>query len=118
METKELLKKVRKIEIKTRGLTRQIFAGRIADTGVDPLPIVKESLNLIHAAPLPKTELLWASTKELYNIIQAEEAGCSIITVRYELLDRLSVLGKSLEDSSLDMVRLFYDAAQSSGLVI
>ena len=95
-----------------------IFAGRIADTGVDPLPIVREALSLIRQAPLPKTELLWASAKELYNIIQAEEAGCSIITVGYDLLDRLPVIGRPLEDSSLDMVKMFLDATQSSGLSI
>ena len=95
-----------------------IFVGRIADTGVDPLPIVTEALNLIRKAPLPKTELLWASTKELYNIIQAEQAGCSIITVGYDLLDRLSVIGRSLEESSLDMVRMFFEATQGSGLTI
>ena len=95
-----------------------IFAGRIADTGVDPLPIVREALNLIRQAPLPKTELLWASTKELYNIIQAEQAGCSIITVGYDLLDRLHVIGRSLEDSSLDMVRMFFEATQSTGLAV
>lgn len=95
-----------------------IFAGRIADTGVDPLPIVREALSLIRQAPLPKTELLWASTKELYNIIQAEEAWCSIITVGYDLLDRLPVIGRSLEESSLDMVKMFFDATQSSGLSV
>jgi len=95
-----------------------IFAGRIADTGVDPMPIVREAMDMIRKAPLPKTELLWASTKELYNIIQAEQAGCSIITVGYDILDRLHVIGRSLEDSSLDMVKMFFEATQSTGLAV
>jgi transaldolase len=95
-----------------------VFAGRIADTGVDPLPIVREALQMIRQGPLPKTELLWASTKELYNIVQAEQAGCSIITVGYDILDRLHVIGRSLEDSSLDMIKMFFEATQASGLSI
>jgi len=95
-----------------------IFAGRIADTGLNPLPIISESVRLVNDAPLPRTEVLWASTKQLYNIIEAEQTGCSIITIGYELLDRLPVIGKSLEESSLDMVKMFYEATESSGLVV
>jgi len=95
-----------------------IFAGRIADTGLNPLPMISESVRLVNDAPLPRTEVLWASTKQLYNIIEAEQTGCSIITIGYELLDRLPVIGKSLEESSLDMVKMFYEATESSGLVV
>jgi transaldolase len=95
-----------------------IFAGRIADTFVDPLPMIREAASLVKEAPLPKTELLWASTKELYNILQAEQTGCSIITMAYELLDKLPVIGTPLEQCSLDMVQLFFDATESSGLTV
>jgi transaldolase len=95
-----------------------IFAGRIADTGMNPLPMIRVSVRLVNDAPLPRTEVLWASTKQLYNIIEAEQTGCSIITIGYELLDRLPVIGKSLEESSLDMVKMFYEATESSGLVV
>jgi transaldolase len=95
-----------------------IFAGRIADTGLNPLPMISEAVRLVNDTPLPKTEVLWASTKQLYNIIEAEQTGCSIITIGYELLDRLPVIGKSLEESSLDMVKMFYEATESSGLVV
>jgi transaldolase len=92
-----------------------IFAGRIAATGVDPMPIVKQAAEIVKSIPLPKTKLLWAATREVYNIFQAIESGCSIITVGYSLLDSLTTIGKPLEQSSIEMVKMFYDATQKGG---
>jgi transaldolase len=93
-----------------------VFAGRIADTGVDPGPIMAESLNIIAHNPL--AELLWASPREILNVVQADESGCHIITVTHDLLQKLKVLGRDLESVSLDTVKMFYDDALASGLNI
>lgn len=93
-----------------------VFAGRIADTGRDPCPVMRESLKILR--PIPCAELLWASPREPLNIIQAQETGCHIITVTPELMARLSVLGKDLEDFSLDTVKMFYADAAKSGFDI
>lgn len=90
-----------------------LFAGRIADTGRDPIPYVKKSLELLKGNE--KAELLWASPRELLNIIQAEECGCHIITVTNELLKKLAMIGKDLSELSLDTVKMFYNDAKSAG---
>jgi len=87
-----------------------VFAGRIADTGRDPVPIMKESVGLARALPL--AQVLWASPREVLNIYQAEACGCHIITVTKPLLDKLSSHGKDLGQLSLETVRMFYDDAQ------
>lgn len=92
-----------------------VFAGRIADTGRDPVPIMKAALDILR--PLPAAELLWASPREALNIIQAEEIGCHIITVTPAVLGKAK-FGMSLEDLSLDTVKMFYDDAQHSGFKI
>jgi transaldolase len=93
-----------------------VFAGRIADTGRDPIPIMKRSLEVLR--PLPKAELLWASPREALNIIQAEEMGCHIITVTPDLLSKGKNFGKDLEEFSLDTVKMFYHDAVKSGFKI
>ena len=93
-----------------------VFAGRIADSGRDPLPIMKESLEILK--PLPKAELLWASPREALNIIQAEQMGCHIITVTPDLLAKTKNFGKDLEDFSLETVKMFYNDAVKSGFKI
>ncbi|OQA24718.1 MAG: Transaldolase [Verrucomicrobia bacterium ADurb.Bin345] len=93
-----------------------VFAGRIADSGRDPLPIMKESLEILK--PLPKAELLWASPREALNIIQAEQIGCHIITVTPDLLAKTKNFGKDLEDFSLETVKMFYNDAVKSGFSI
>lgn len=90
-----------------------IFAGRIADTGVDPMPIMREAVKLYSA--LPKAKILWASPREVLNIYQADECGCHIVTVTDSLIDKLSLNGKSLSDYSLDTVKMFYDDAMKAG---
>ncbi len=93
-----------------------VFAGRIADSGLDPLPIMRESLEILK--PLPLAELLWASPREALNIIQANEIGCHIITVTPDLLAKAANFGKDLEDFSLDTVKMFYNDARKSGFQI
>ena len=90
-----------------------VFAGRIADTGRDPLPLMKDSLELLKA--LRAAELLWASPREALNIIQAAEMGCHIITVTPDLLAKCANFGKDLETYSLDTVKMFYNDAVKSG---
>jgi transaldolase len=91
-----------------------VFAGRVADTGVDPLPLMKESLELISA--LPSAELLWASVREVLNIFQAAGCGCHIVTVPHDILAKATKLGgMDLEELSLDTVRMFYQDAVSAG---
>jgi transaldolase len=93
-----------------------VFAGRIADTGIDPIPVMDQSLKLL--APYPLAELLWASPREILNIVQATFVGCHIITVTNDLLAKLSSLDRDLETVSLDTVRMFYNDAVRSGLTL
>ncbi len=93
-----------------------IFAGRIADTGVDPVPVMRGALKILQAKP--KAELLWASPRELLNIVQAHEIGCPIITVTRDILGKLSLLGKDHEDYSLETVEMFHKDASAAGYTI
>jgi len=90
-----------------------IFAGRIADTGCDPLGIMKEIVSLLR--PHANLELIWASPRELLNIFHAEEIGCHIITVTHDILKKLELVGKNLDEYSLDTVRMFYEDGHKSG---
>ena len=90
-----------------------VFAGRIADTGRDPVPLMTEALEILKVEP--KAELIWASPRELLNIFQADAIGCHIITVTHDILRKLSLVGKSLDDYSLDTVKMFYDDARAAG---
>jgi transaldolase len=90
-----------------------IFAGRIADTGLDPVPLMSAAIELMKLAP--QAELIWASPRELLNIFQADAIGCHIITVTNDILKKLALVGKDLDDYSLDTVRMFYTDAQEAG---
>ncbi len=90
-----------------------IFAGRIADTGRDPLPLMKRALQAME--PFPNQELIWASPRELLNIFQADEIGCHVITVTNEILKKLPLLNKDLDAYSLDTVKMFFSDAQAAG---
>jgi len=92
-----------------------IFAGRIADTGVDPIPIMKKAVKMFKDK---NVEVLWASSRELLNIIQAEKCGCHIITVTPNILSKLSMIGKDLDELSLDTVKMFMTDAIASGFKI
>jgi transaldolase len=90
-----------------------VFAGRIADTGVDPVPVMAEALAIMSAHP--SLELVWASPREVLNLIQAESIGCHIITLSCELLRKLSLLGRDLGEHSLDTVMMFHRDAVAAG---
>jgi transaldolase len=90
-----------------------VFAGRIADAGVDPVPIMQEALALMRAAP--RAELIWASPRELLNLVQADAIGCHVITMTHDLLAKLPSLGKDLEAFSLETVRMFRRDAEQAG---
>ena len=90
-----------------------VFAGRIADTGVDPLPIMKTARAVLRSRP--KAELLWASCREVLNVVQANAAGCHIVTVPNDLLDKLALLGKDYREYSLETVEMFYKDAWAAG---
>jgi transaldolase len=93
-----------------------VFAGRIADTGRDPLPVMQAALELVRAHP--NVQLVWASTRELFNIFQAEVIGCHIITVTSDILQKFPLVGKDLDDYSQETVAMFYRDAVKSGLTL
>lgn len=93
-----------------------VFAGRIADTGRDPVPLMAEAVRIMRARP--KSELIWASPRELLNIFQADAVGCHIITATNDILKKLSLVGKDLEQYSLETVQMFYKDAQGAGYEI
>lgn len=90
-----------------------VFAGRIADTGRDPVPLMKEAATIVGRKP--KAQLLWASPRELLNIFHAEECGCHIITVTGDILKKLAMFGKPLDELSLDTVKMFFNDASAAG---
>lgn len=94
-----------------------VFAGRIADTGIDPVPLMTEAAKLLKKSR-PKAELLWASPRELLNVIQADQVGCGIITVTNDVLKKLSLIGKDQDLYSLETVKMFYNDAQAAGFKI
>lgn len=93
-----------------------VFAGRIADAGVDPVPIMARSVQIMAAAP--RAELIWASPREILNLVQANQVGCHIITITHDLLKKLDGLGKKLEQYSLETVRMFHGDASAAGFTL
>jgi transaldolase len=93
-----------------------VFAGRIADTGADPVPLMAEAVARLYDAP--NTQLIWASPRELLNIFQADRIGCHVITVTNDILNKLSLVGKNLVDYSLDTVKMFYTDGKAAGYVL
>jgi len=98
------------------GAIVSVFAGRIADTGRDPVPVMAESVRVLKAKP--RAELIWASPRELLNIFQADAIGCHIITVTNDILKKLSLVGKDLGDYSLDTVKMFHADASQAGFAL
>jgi len=93
-----------------------VFAGRIADTGRDPVPVMQEALEILR--PLPLAKLLWASPREVLNVVQADNIGCHIITLTPDILRKLAWIGKDLTTLSLETVRMFHDDARAAGYVL
>ena len=90
-----------------------VFAGRIADAGTDPVPIMSRAVEILEDAP--RAELIWASPREILNVVQANEIGCDIITITHDLIKKLDSLGKSLEQYSLETVQMFHRDAVAAG---
>jgi transaldolase len=93
-----------------------VFAGRIADTGIDPVPVMKKSVEILKSRP--KAELIWASPRELLNVFQADAVGCHIITATNDILKKLALVGKDLDRYSLETVEMFYKDAKAAGYAI
>jgi transaldolase len=93
-----------------------VFAGRIADTGRDPMPIMQKAVQIMQARP--RAELIWASPRELLNVFQADAVGCHIITATNDILKKLALVGKDLEAYSLETVEMFYKDAKAAGYTI
>jgi transaldolase len=90
-----------------------VFAGRIADAGIDPVPIMQRSVDIMTAAP--RAELIWASPREVLNLVQADQVGCHIITMTHDLLPKVKSLGKDLDQFSLETVQMFHRDAAAAG---
>lgn len=93
-----------------------VFAGRIADTGCDPVPLMANAVRILHT--YPQLQLIWASPRELLNVFQADEVGCHVITATSDILKKLSLVGKDLTAYSVDTVKMFHDDAASAGYSI
>ena len=93
-----------------------VFAGRVADTGRDPVPLMSAAVELLRCSP--NLELIWASPRELLNIFQADAIGCHVITVTYDVLRKLGLIGKDLLEYSLETVKMFHDDAEKAGYSI
>jgi transaldolase len=90
-----------------------VFAGRIADTGIDPLPLMQKAVQMLKINA--NAELVWASSRETFNIFQADAIGCQVITVTHDILKKLPLIGHDLSEYSLDTVKMFYGDAQRAG---
>jgi len=95
---------------------QSVFAGRIADAGVDPVPIMANAVEVMKEAP--KSELIWASPREILNVVQADQVGCHIITVTHDLLKKLPLLGHDLDEYSLETVQMFHRDATTAGFAL
>ncbi len=93
-----------------------VFAGRVADTGRDPVPHMAAAVECVR--PYPNIELIWASPRELLNILQADAIGCHIITVTNDILKKLNLIGKDLHEYSLETVQMFHDDAMKAGYTL
>ena len=114
--TIDQIKKVLEVANMKTKLILSIFSGRIADSGIDPVPLCSEAVSI--SKNFSNIEILWASTRELLNIFHAENSGCHIITVPDDLLKKISLIGKNLEDYSLETITMFYNDAKKAGYKI
>ena len=116
MMTVEQVQSVLQALVNGPGSYVSVFAGRIADAGLDPLPLMSEVVEILK--DYSNIELIWASPRELYNVIQANDIGCHIITATNNILKKLPTLGKDLDQFSLETVKMFYDDASEAGYSI
>jgi transaldolase len=111
--TRDQLMALREVTTPKDDVIVSVFAGRIADTGVDPIPVMKETVKIFKDCP--KAKVLWASPREVLNVYQAQECGCHIITCTDDIINKLSLAGKDLSDYSLDTVKMFFADATKAG---
>lgn len=111
--TKNQLMGLRELMTEKDDVIVSVFAGRIADAGYDPVPIMRETVKMYEG--LPKAKVLWASPREVLNAYQAEDCGCHIITMTDDLISKLKLKGKNLDEFSLETVKMFYSDAQKAG---
>ena len=116
MMTVEQVQSVLQALVNGPGSYVSVFAGRIADAGLDPLPVMSEVVKILK--DYSNIELIWASPRELYNVVQANDIGCHIITATNNILKKLPTLGKDLDQFSLETVKMFYDDASEAGYSI
>ncbi len=114
--TIEQVKEIFEISNNETKVIISIFAGRIADTGINPIPMMSEAVKI--CKDKKNIEILWASTRELLNIFQANEIGCQVITVPHDILKKVSLIGKNLNDLSLETVQMFLKDAVKAGFKI
>ena len=112
------INKLTKVLNKTDDVLISYFAGRVADTGIDPVPVMLNLKQTIKINNLLNTKILWASPRELYNIFQADKLGCDIITVADDIFNKISIIGKDLNEFSLETVKMFYNDALLSNFKI
>lgn len=110
---KQVTKVINSLNRNTKSII-SIFAGRIADTGIDPAPLIKKSLQILKFKKNKNCEVLWASTREIYSIIAAEKIGCHIITVPNNILSKMNLIGKNLNVYSLETIKDFYNDAKKA----
>lgn len=113
MMTLEQVQEVAPVLRRGPGAYVSVFAGRIADSGRDPVPIMKKAVESLK--PYPAIELIWASPREVLNVVQASEIGCDIITMTNDLIKKIPLLGKGLDEFSLDTVKMFHEDAREAG---
>lgn len=111
--TMEQLRNLKEVMNPQDDVIVSIFAGRIADTGVDPMPLMKQAVAMYK--DFPKAQILWASPREVLNVFQAEDCGCHIITATNDIISKLKLHGKSLEDFSQETVAMFYQDGLKAG---
>jgi len=116
MMTVEQVQSVLQALVNGPGSYVSVFAGRIADAGLDPLPVMSEVVEILK--DYSNIELIWASPRELYNVVQANDIGCHIITATNNILKKLPTLGKDLDQFSLETVQMFYDDATEAGYTL
>jgi transaldolase len=116
LTTPEQVEVIRGSLSKSSGAIVSVFAGRIADTGRDPVPIMKQCLEILDS--LQSVELLWASPREIFNVYQAEQIGCHIITITPDMLAKLELRNKDLDEYSLETVKMFYNDASTAGYTL
>jgi transaldolase len=115
MTTEQVERITERLDARTPAII-SVFAGRIADTGRDPMPIMARAVQTMKSKP--KAELIWASPRELLNVFQADAVGCHIITATNDILKKLALVGKDLDKYSLETVEMFYKDAQAAGYTI